>query len=360
MKRALLLMAALLGGPAALARDVHLPWRFMDPVAAAGYRSLREESARDPVNIAFDLALNEDPDDRQGRGEDGRRAMNFDPARDLLTIVEDLGGDGRPKVFLLFNTAAISGNWGGLWGVVMVEDAPGRWREACSIAHRSTPPVGAIRLPAAPLPGWRNFRTDEGTYGWRPIADGSGRMECTPPEITAVRAVRGPRRRARWVPWQRPIHPMASDALREFRLSNHPIADAMAINHEGARIGINRTPGRPRNFDPAFDLLYAVHEMGGNRGPLVFLLFDWPMLRREGEPLPGVVMVEDRASDTPRQRWRIACTIADAGDRGAGGGITLLDGREEGLRGFRTSAGHYAWQGATDVPGQPECRRLPP
>lgn len=325
----------------------------MDPVAAAGYQGLREESARDPLNVAFDLTLNEDPDDRQGRGEDGRRAMNFDPARDLLTIVEDLGGDGRPEVLLLFNTAAISGNWGGLWGVVMVEDAPGRWREACSIAHRSAPPVGAIRLPAAPLRGWRNFRTDEGIYGWRPMADGSGRMECTPPEITAVRPVRGPRRRARWVHWQRPIDPTASDALREFRLSNHPIADAMAINHEGARIGVNRTAGRPRNFDPAFDLLYATSDLGRRGAEIAFLLFDWPMLRREGEPLPGVVMWWSE----PEARWRIACTIADAGDRGAAGGVTLLDTRSEGLRNFRTSAGRYAWVGG---PAGPECRAVPP
>ena len=146
---------------------------------------------------------------------------------------------------------------------------------------------------------------------------------------------------------------MASDALREFRLSNHPIADAMAINHEGARIGVNRTAGRPRNFDPAFDLLYATRDLGRRGAEIAFLLFDWPMLRREGEPLPGVVMWWSE----PEARWRIACTIADAGDRGAAGGVTLLDTRSEGLRNFRTSAGRYAWVGG---PAGPECRAVPP
>ncbi|MBP0465162.1 hypothetical protein J5Y09_14650 [Roseomonas sp. PWR1] len=279
--------------------------------------------------------------------------MNFDAARDLLTITEDFNGDGRPEVMLLFNTAAISGNWGGLWGVLMVEDAPGRWREACSIAHRAAPSVGPIRLSAAPFRGWRNFRTDIGRHGWRPMADGSGRMECGPSDTTVDRPLRGPHRSARWVPW-RAIDPLAASALRDFRNSPHPIADAMAINHEGDRIGVDRSPGRLRNFDASSDLLYAVRRQG--RGWLVFILFDWPMLRPEGGALPGVVMLWDGQEE----RARIACTIHDRGDRGAGGGVTLLDARGAGLPDFRTSAGRYAWRVAPGGAGPPECHLVGP
>ncbi|MBW6396469.1 hypothetical protein KPL78_01360 [Roseomonas sp. HJA6] len=331
----------------------------MDPVAAAALQGLRQGDP-ERSGLSDSVTLNIDDDDRQGRGNDDWSSLNFNPVEDLLTIVEDFNGDGRPEVLMVFTTSTISGNTGWLSGVAMVEDRPGQWREACQFSHGyASYPPGAIRRLATSSMGWRGFRTDDAPYGWRPMADGSGRMECVGLAAEPSPAIRGLRRRAAWLPW-RSIDPDAASALHEFRVSSHPIADAMAINHEGARIGVDRTPGRPRNFDPAFDLLYAVHPMGGDRGPLVFLLFDWPMLRREGEPLPGVVMVENRPIEEPRRRWRIACTIADAGDRGAAGGVTLLDARSEGLRNFRTSAGVYDWRAVPDAPDRPECLRVTP
>jgi hypothetical protein len=338
------LLIAMLVCNTAGARETQLAWRFMDPAAAEAFASLRQNDGY--------LSLNLDPDDEQGRDRVDRRSLNFN-ATDLDFALLDANGDGRAEAFLLPLGPGSSGSTARAAGFVMVEDARGHWRMACDLTEllwNNGRGVGVF-LGGATGRGWRPFRTLEGPYDWRRMDDGSGRMEC----VSVAGPIRGRavRRGERLVRWQRSIDPIAADALRAFRQANHPIANAMAINHEGARIGIDRRPGRPRNFDPAFDLLYATSDLGRRGAEIAFLLFDWPMLRREGEPLPGVVMWWSE----PEARWRIACTIADAGDRGAAGGVTLLDARSEGMRDFRTSAGRYAWVGG---PAGPACRAVGP
>ncbi|MBP0467031.1 hypothetical protein J5Y09_24120 [Roseomonas sp. PWR1] len=336
---------------AAWSRETRLPWRFMDPVAVAALDGVR----RSAEVYAEEFTRNFDADDRQGRHQAGREPLNFD-ATDLFYAIADLDGNGRPDVFLLPLGPGSSGSTARAMGTLMLQAGTGHWRVACLFEER----VAGVR-PADPgvlvsaagsgSTGLRRFRTQTGPFGWARSGDGSDRMECVPlySRMQGGR-IRPGERVARW----QSIDRAAASALSDFRNSAHPIADAMAINHEGDRIGVDRAPGRPRNFDAASDLLYAVRPHG--RGNLVFLLFDWPMPRQDGGPLPGVVMLWDGQEE----RARIACTIHDRGDRGAGGGVTLLDARGAGLRDFRTSAGRYAWRAAPDGAGPPECHLVGP
>lgn len=125
--------------------------------------------------------------DRLGRESTAGLPLNFDPTRHLFYVTHDLNGDGRLEVFLLFVWSALRGNRQA-GGVVMVETRPGEWRIGCEISdwgdetHR-----GGIRLLDRLSHGWRNFRTSDGVYVWRPIAGQAGAMECTPTNPISTR-----------------------------------------------------------------------------------------------------------------------------------------------------------------------------
>jgi hypothetical protein len=346
MRTALILLCLAIPVPTALSHEVRLRWRFMDPVAVAALDGVRHSTE---VH-AEGFTRNYDADDRQGRHQDDGQSLTFNAA-DLFYAIADLDGNGRADVFLLPLGPGSSGSTARAMGTLMLQETTGQWRVACLfeeriVGFRAADPGVLVSAASAGSNGLRRFRTQTGPFGWARRADGSDRMECVP----LYSRMQGGRIRpgeqvARW----QSIDRAATSALSDFRNSAHPLADAMAINHEGDRIGVDRAPGRPRNFDAASDLLYAVRPHG--RGNLVFLLFDWPMPRQDGGPLTGVVMLWDGREP----RARIACTIHDRGDRGAGGGVTLLDARGAGLRDFCTSAGRYAWRVAPGGSGPPEC-----
>lgn len=346
MRAALILLCLAIPVQAAWSREMRLPWRFMDPVAVAAIDGVR----RSAEVYAEEFTRNYDAADRQGRRQGNGQPLNFDAA-DLYYAIADLDGNGRPDVFLLPLGPGSSGSTARATGTLMLQAATGQWRVACLfeervVGVRPADPGVFVNAARSGSTGLQRFRTQTGPFGWARSGDGSDRMECVP-LYSRIRGggIRPGERVARW----QSIDRAAASALSDFRNSDHPIADAMAINHEGDRIGVDRTPGRLRNFGASSDLLYAVRRHG--RGSLVFLLFDWPTLRQDSGPLPGVVMRWDGSE----AHARIACTIHDRGERGAGGGVTLLDARSQGLPDFRTSAGRYAWRAAPGGAGPSEC-----
>jgi hypothetical protein len=118
--------------------------------------------------------------DRLGRESAGGLPLNFDPTRHLFYIVQDLNRDGRPEVFLLFVWSAIRGNQQAA-GVVMIQNRQGYWRIGCDISDWGDEgPRGGIRILDSRSHGWRNFRTSDGVYVWRPAAGQDAAMECVP------------------------------------------------------------------------------------------------------------------------------------------------------------------------------------
>jgi hypothetical protein len=117
---------------------------------------------------------------RQGRDTDAGRSYNFDPSRHLLYSLHDLNGDGRPEVFLLFPWPYVRGNRQAA-GIVMVMTPREEWRIGCEISDWGDEgPRGGVRLLDSRSHGWRNFRTTDAVYAWRPVAAEAGIMECVP------------------------------------------------------------------------------------------------------------------------------------------------------------------------------------
>lgn len=118
--------------------------------------------------------------DRLGRESTAGLPLNFDPTRHLFYVTHDLNGDGRLEVFFLFVWSALRGNRQA-GGVVMVETRSGGWRIGCEISDWGDGTRrGGIRLLDRHSNGWRNFRTSDGVYVWRPIDGQAGAMECMP------------------------------------------------------------------------------------------------------------------------------------------------------------------------------------
>lgn len=151
-------------------------------------------------------------------------------------------------------------------------------------------------------------------------------------------------------PWQS-IDPTAADALYGFRQSDHWIAEAMKINmDDDGRLGLDRNPGEPFNFDAARHLLYIVRDLNGDGRPEVFLMFEWVAVRGNSTQGEGVVMVEDT-----RDRWRVACSFWDEGGNASAGFVRILSRRHRGWQGFRTSNGFYGWRPISGDGGRMEC-----
>lgn len=138
----------------------------------------------------------------------------------------------------------------------------------------------------------------------------------------------------------------ALDALRQ---TDHWIADAMAENLDGDRLGRSTNTGPSMNFDPTRHLLFLVQDLNGDGRLEVFLLFDWSYLRGN-QQAPGILMLRDRHG-----QWRIGCDIHDWGRDGTRFGIDILDSRSQGWRDFRTSDGVYTWKTSHDGSGAMEC-----
>ncbi|MDO9709708.1 hypothetical protein [Paracraurococcus lichenis] len=63
----------------------------------------------------------------------------------------------------------------------MVETRQGDWRIGCEISDWGDDgPRGGIHLLSTRSHGWRNFRTSDGIYAWRPLASEPDAMECVP------------------------------------------------------------------------------------------------------------------------------------------------------------------------------------
>ncbi|WP_149537650.1 hypothetical protein [Siccirubricoccus phaeus] len=147
-------------------------------------------------------------------------------------------------------------------------------------------------------------------------------------------------------PWDR-FDPTVAAALHAFRQTDHWIAEEMAINLDGNRLGRDNESGSAFNFDPSIHLRHVVTDLNGDGRLEVFLLFAWPGIVGN-QQIPGVVMVRDGPTE-----WRIACDIDDWDIIGPRGGIRLLARRDHGWRRFRTSDGLYAWRRHPD--GRMEC-----
>lgn len=149
-------------------------------------------------------------------------------------------------------------------------------------------------------------------------------------------------------PWGSFDPHVVTEALHAFRQTDHWIAEAMADNLDGDRLGRDNQSGRPFNFDPTRHLLYVVTDLNRDGRPEVFLLFDWPAVRGNRQA-SGVVM------QPYRDGWRIACDFHDWGDESARGGIRLLPARSFGWQHFHTTEGAYAWRPVPGQPGAMEC-----
>lgn len=170
------LLAILLNG-GALAQGGRAAWQAIDPTVADALHGFRQSNHW----IAEAMAINTDDDNRLGRNQNPGEPSNFDAARHLIYIVRDLNGDGRPEVFLQFEWLPVRGNTTQGEGVVMVEDTNNQWRVACSFWDGGgTGPRSFIRILSARNRGWRSFRTSNGLYAWRPLAEKHDRMECFP------------------------------------------------------------------------------------------------------------------------------------------------------------------------------------
>lgn len=148
-------------------------WSSLDPTVATALHAFRQSNHR----IARAMAENLDGS-RQGRDNRFGLPFNFAAARHLLFALRDLNGDDRPEVFLLFDWPYVRGT-DQAHGVVMVQRPEGRWRIACSLRDWGRDhPDGGIQLLETSSHGWRDFRTSDGPYIWRPIPGAPGQMEC--------------------------------------------------------------------------------------------------------------------------------------------------------------------------------------
>lgn len=145
-----------------------------------------------------------------------------------------------------------------------------------------------------------------------------------------------------------------SSALHAFRQTDHWVAQGMAENLDGNRLGMENDLGLPYNFDPFHHMLFSVHDLNGDGRPEVFLLFVWPAVRGN-QQAAGVVMVPITG-----ENWRIGCEISDWGDDSRRGGIRLLNSRSHGWRNFRTTDAVFHWRPAAGRPRVMECVPVAP
>lgn len=167
----LLMTSSLAAQPA----DRRLPWVSMPPAVSEALHALRQ------TEHWLAVAMTENLDgSRQGRDTDAGRSYNFDPSRHLLYTMRDLNGDLRPEVFMLFPWPYVRGNQQAA-GVVMVRDGHDGWRIGCEISDWGDESArGGVRLLATRSHGWRNFRTSNAFYAWRPVPGQAGFRECWP------------------------------------------------------------------------------------------------------------------------------------------------------------------------------------
>jgi hypothetical protein len=161
--------------PPAFAAERRLPWESMPPVVSDALHALRQ------TDHWLAEAMSENLDgDRLGRDNPIGRSFNFDPSRHLLFSLHDLNGDGRQEVFLLFPWPYVRGNQQAA-GIVMVQARHGEWHIGCQISDWGDEGLrGGIRVLDARSHGWRNFRTSDALYAWRPVAGQAEAMECVP------------------------------------------------------------------------------------------------------------------------------------------------------------------------------------
>jgi hypothetical protein len=159
----------------ALAEDRRLPWHSFPGAVASALHAFRQ------TNHWIAEAMSENLDGtRQGRDTAAGRSYNFDPSRHLLYSAQDLSGDGRAEVFLLFDWPAVRGNREAR-GVLMISTGPAEWRIGCDFSDWGDESSrGGIRLLDSRSHGWRNFRTSDAIYAWRPVRGQPGAMECWP------------------------------------------------------------------------------------------------------------------------------------------------------------------------------------
>lgn len=158
-----------------IAAEQRLPWHRMPPIVSEALHALRQTDHW----LAEAMAENLDGN-RQGRDTGAGRSYNFDPSRHLLYSVQDLNGDGRPEVFLLFPWPYVRGNRQAA-GIVMVLTPRDEWRIGCEISDWGDEGSrGGVRLLDSRSQGWRNFRTSDAVYTWRPAAAETGIIECVP------------------------------------------------------------------------------------------------------------------------------------------------------------------------------------
>lgn len=177
MKRLAAIALCLLTSPSLAARPAErrLAWESMPSAVSEALHALRQTDHW----LAAAMAENLDGE-RQGRDNATGRSFNFDPARHLLYNTHDLNGDGRPEVFLLFPWPYVRGNREAR-GVVMVRTRHDEWRIGCDFSDWGDEgPRGGIRLSESRSHGWRNFRTSDAVYAWRPVPGQAGSLECWP------------------------------------------------------------------------------------------------------------------------------------------------------------------------------------
>lgn len=171
----LILVLCVLGAICPARAEQLLPWGRFSQAAEDAYRAF----TRTDHWIAEEIIENEHLDTRALIGEDVP-SLRFRPRWQLQVIRHDFNGDGVREVVMLFDWGYVRGN-GQAPGVVMVRNPrSSAWRIGCDIrdwGETSTSP-GGIHLLDSRSHGWRNFRTSDAIYHWRPIRGQPGAMEC--------------------------------------------------------------------------------------------------------------------------------------------------------------------------------------
>lgn len=147
----------------------------MPGIVAQALHAFRQTDHRDAVSMRENF-----DGDHLGQDTAAGRALNFDPSRHLLYLVHDFNGDRSPEVLLLWNWMPLRGNAEASGVVMLRQPGTGTWRIGCDIGDWGEPSTspGGIRLLDSRGHGWRNFRTSEGVYHWRPVPGQPRTMEC--------------------------------------------------------------------------------------------------------------------------------------------------------------------------------------
>ncbi|MDO9709707.1 hypothetical protein [Paracraurococcus lichenis] len=82
----------------AVAAEQRLPWQAIPGIVGNALHAFRKTDHWAARAMAENL-----DGSRLGRDNDGSFPLNFDPTRHLFYIVQDLNGNRRPEVFLLFD-----------------------------------------------------------------------------------------------------------------------------------------------------------------------------------------------------------------------------------------------------------------